>query len=82
MVGTLHRPGRNMGGNRKDMGKADCSEANRYSTIISLCREDVMIQCRVGNPHTSFLGNIQESDVYDPLTGKRAKNGQLCEIAM
>jgi hypothetical protein len=42
MIGTIHRPGLNMGGNRKDMGKADCSEGNRYSTIISLCREDVI----------------------------------------
>src|SRR6266576_2224006 len=31
-------------GNRKGLGKADCSDANRYSTLISLRREDVMIQ--------------------------------------
>ncbi len=30
-------------GNRKGLGKADCSEANRYSTVISLRREDVTI---------------------------------------
>jgi hypothetical protein len=42
MIGTIHRPGRNMGGNRKDMGKADCSEGNRYSSVISLRHEDVI----------------------------------------
>ncbi len=31
-------------GNRKGLGKADCSEANRYSTVIFLRREDAMIQ--------------------------------------
>lgn len=31
-------------GNRKGLGKADCSEANRYSTVFSWRREDVTIQ--------------------------------------
>jgi hypothetical protein len=42
-------------------------------------RDDTM---QSGNQHISFLGNIQETDVYDPVTGKRAKNGYIREIAM